>query len=148
MTNDSTWIIYVVIALLLFLWAGESEADVCKENNIAFGGWSYHSTGGDYNQDHKMIGLTCDNWSVINFTNSHYKDSWGVGYTTDPFYNKWGVNVGFYVAAWSGYKDKTGLKSDIVPVGGFRFSKDIKRFRIAVTTAIFVHTLHFEWRIR
>ena len=131
-----------------------NPSDLCEKNSLVLGGWSVHKGLSedeyDYNESHDVVGLTCDNFSIMKFENSYYEDAWGLGYETDSFYEK---NIGpvtfdasAYVGLWTGYESQ-GF--DVaMPVGGLRGSASIDRFRVSLTTAYYVTTLNLEFRLR
>lgn len=122
----------LIAALLL------APALATADCSLIGGGWSYHlDRTVDWNEEHHMVGVACKRWSAMTFTNSHGRESYGVGYEkplTGPF--------SLYAAVWTGYEDWEYGR----PVGGVRARWNIGRFAVVGTTAVEVSTLHFEWR--
>ncbi len=146
--------------LIVFLWcvclsSFSFAEEICESTSIGFGGWSHHQGLSedtyDYNESHDIFGISCDNFSVMSFKNSYYEDSFGVGYETPRFWQgRWGhlrADVNAYVAVWTDYYDDGFTDEGLLPVGGLRASAYIDRFRVAITSAYYVTTLHFELRL-
>lgn len=111
--------------------------------SLMAGGWSYHlDRTVDWNEEHHMVGIACKRWSAMKFTNSHYRESYGVGYEY-PLSRHGSLDFSAYAAVWTGYEDWEYGR----PVGGLRARWSIGRFSVVGTTAVEVNTLHLEWRI-
>lgn len=123
-----------LLATLLLL-----PAIAAADCSLLFGGWSHHADQSNSpNETHDMIGVQCKGISAMKFTNSHYREAYGVGY--DYVWRSFGrVDVGAYAALWTGYDEA------VTPIGGIRARVNIGRFSIVGTTAGAVSTAHFEF---
>ena len=122
-----------------------SNPATASDYGILFGGWSYHlDRDREYNESHRMVGVSYKNLSLVYFRNSYDKVSWGLGYSTDPVVEYKGFEVGGYIAAWTGYKDQGW--SIAMPVIAPYIRKDFGPVRATVMTVIEVTTFNLEWR--
>ena len=123
----------LLIALLLL------PLPALADCSAMFGGWSYHlDQSAEPNETHSMYGLACKRWSAMTFTNSRYKESYGIGYEK-PL----GGVFSAYGALWTGYDEYTIAR----PVLAARARLTAGRLSVVATTAIKVSTLHLEWRL-
>ena len=131
----------LLITLLISTLPGLAFAKLDCDR-LLFGGWSHHADSTyDYNESHKMLGVQCNNISVMRFTNSYGKDSYGIGYdwvgaTVGP------VDLGAYAGLWSGYEDYDYGR----PVGGVRTRINLGDFGVVLTSAFSISTLHLEYK--
>lgn len=126
------WFIFTALLAL----AGSVGAD--NGPALLVGAWSYHlNRSVEYNESHDLIGIRYRDFSVIKFTNSDYRESYGVGRFI-PVTTWRGVALGAYVGAWTGYDEP------VRPVVGATATVRWGPLSAVLTSAVLVNTLHFE----
>lgn len=129
-------------AVALFLTGFEPAG---ADTRIIAGGWSHHLNSGDYNEDHRAVGVHYNGWSAISFTNSYDDPAVGIG-------REWmggrrgAFEGGLYVAAWFGYLPDN--QAAFIPVVALRGRWNVtERFAVVASTAVAISTLHLEFRL-
>lgn len=75
--NDLNWAYWVAAAFILGMAAYASNAKA--EDELYIGGWSKHFTGGDYNEQHNLVGINYNSYVGAYFKNSYGRDTYLIG---------------------------------------------------------------------
>lgn len=138
-----------LITTLLLTVSSLVNADLCKENTVMFGGWSKHFISnkfGDkpWNEDHEVLGLSCDTWSIVSFDNSYGKEAYGIG--KDLFKRDYkGFDVSLYTAAWTGYGDVPVNLEGVIPVVSPKVQYSYKNFKATSLLNPVVAVIYLEY---
>lgn len=138
-----------LLIILTLMVSTSANAEVCKEKSVTFGGWSKHfisnKFGDDpWNEDHEVLGLSCDTWSFVSFTNSYGREAYGVG--KDLLKRNYrGFDVSLYTAAWTGYSDYPMNVEGVIPVISPKVQYDLGDLRITSLLNPIVAVVYFEY---
>lgn len=87
---------------------------------VYLGGWSKHLNSKDLNETHNTIGVSYNNFEVLNFNNSYNKNSIQASYH-HRFNNYFGIRLGIV----SGYNNKKFSVGEFIPVVHPTFDIDL-----------------------
>lgn len=129
--------------------ARADAATTCAYKSVLFGGWSKHLItnrygDGVWNETHRALGVQCQEWSVIAFTNSHNKESYGVGREW-TLYQRDNLRAGIYGGVWSGY-GKLPNTSSLIPVVSPSITYSFGRLEARALINPVVMVGYFGWR--
>lgn len=131
---------YVLLILGLFL----GTPALAESGGLTFGGWSHHFKGGDWNEEHEVLGVEWNGWSAMSFTNSYGEDAVGVAYYHSIESNR-RLDYGIYGGVWSGYEEIND--TGVIPVVSARATVTVAGpLAVDVYLNPIVSALAIKWR--
>lgn len=133
-----------------YLGALAARADAaCAYKAVLVGGWSKHLITNKYgddtwNETHRAIGFQCQEWAVMAFTNSHNKESYGIGREW-TLYQRERLRAGVYGGVWSGY-GQLPHTSSLIPVVSPTVTYSFGRLEARALVNPVVVVGYFGWR--
>lgn len=87
-TNNICWLLSAFV-LLCAIWSQHAKA----EANVYVGAWSKHFIEGEYNEEHRLLAVSHNNWVAGRFDNSYNRETWFAGYDFrwENSFFEWGV---------------------------------------------------------
>lgn len=122
------FLLFIFLPLVSWGWCDE-------EFSFQGGGWSKHIISSErreeepWNESHGMIGVSCDSWRIMNFTNSWEEETWSFTYETQgKDYLNDRLHVSWVIGGWSGYEEVVGgpgILPIIVPKLEYRLTERV-----------------------